>query len=146
MTDDNGNHAATPGPWANFGEFLQERVGTNWVVARRTPRIIKRYGGNVVALSNKKYSALCAEYERLTLRSTLNPDLPSTALCKAAPALLAKCEKIVAWLDRLAADAEASAATNDRFDTLKVANIADAKNFRLTANDIRTVIAKAKGD
>ncbi len=63
-----------------------------------------------------------------------------------AAALLAKCEKIVAWLDRLANHAEANVAKNDRFPALREAEIADAKNYRASAKDIRTVIAKARGE
>jgi len=62
----------------------------------------------------------------------------------AAPELLAKCEKTIAWLDRLAAAAE-QAAKDDRFLSLQEARLADAKNYRATANDIRAVVAKAKG-
>ena len=50
-------------------------------------------------------------------------------LIAAAPELLEKCEKIVAWLDRLA----------------NQANEADAKNYRKTAEDVRKTIHKAEG-
>ena len=113
-------------------------------MARRTTRLIEQHGNDVVTVTAKRYRALEDEYERLTLRSAHDPNLPSPALCNAAPALLAKCEKIIAWLDRLAATAE-HAARDDRFLSLQAARIADAKNFRATADDIRAVIAKAKG-
>ena len=80
-----------------------------------------------------------------------NPDIDgnhkrqdaNARLIAVAPELLGKCEKVVAWLDRLASHAEANAAKNDRFPSLKEAEIADAKNYRASAKDIRAVIAKA---
>lgn len=57
--------------------------------------------------------------------------------------LVAKCEKVITWLDRLAATAE-QAAKDDRFPSLQEARLADAKNYRAVANDIRAVVAKAK--
>ena len=65
-------------------------------------------------------------------------------LIAAAPDLLEKCEKIVAWLDRLA-DKSSELAKDTRFVTLAEANAADAKNYRKTADDIRIVIKKARG-
>ncbi|KKL85718.1 hypothetical protein LCGC14_1951910 [marine sediment metagenome] len=70
----------------------------------------------------------------------------NACLIATAPALLAKCEKVIAWLDWLANHAESRAAKNDRFPSLKETEIADAKNYRATANDIRAVVAKAKGE
>jgi vacuolar-type H+-ATPase subunit E/Vma4 len=65
-------------------------------------------------------------------------------LIAAAPDLLEKCEKIVRWLDKLAARSEES--TKDRrFVSPSEAHQADAKNYRATADDIRAVIAKATG-
>jgi len=72
-------------------------------------------------------------------------DLESNArLIAVAPLLLAKCEKIVAWLDRNAAKEEQAAAKEHQFISLKDARLADAKNYRATAADIRAVIAKTK--
>lgn len=72
-----------------------------------------------------------------------DPEAEANArLIAAAPDLLAKCEKIVAWLDRLAAKAEREA-KDCRFITLKEAYEADAKNYRATAADVRTAIAQA---
>lgn len=68
----------------------------------------------------------------------------NAAVLSAAPELLAKCEKIVAWLDRNAAVSEQESEKENRFLSLKDARLADAKNYRATADDIRTVIAKAK--
>ena len=47
----------------SFVEFLQTKIGSNWCVARRTKRVVERYGDDVVTLSQKKYAALEAEYE-----------------------------------------------------------------------------------
>ena len=72
----------------SFGDFLKTEIGPNWVLARQTPRIIKRYGQHVVCLSQKQYSRLEAKYERKTLRSANDPNMPSKALCATAPQLL----------------------------------------------------------
>jgi hypothetical protein len=72
---------------ADFSQFLAERVGRNWVLARRSSRIVAKYGESVKCLSQKQYTTLEAEYERLTLRSA-HGDGPSRALCNAAPDLL----------------------------------------------------------
>lgn len=47
----------------SFCDFMQQSVGAKWVVARRTPRIIAKYGDDVVCLSPSRYRALSAEYE-----------------------------------------------------------------------------------
>ncbi len=65
-------------------------------------------------------------------------------LIAAAPDLLAKCEKIVAWLERLADAAEKGAAAEKRFLSLRDARLSDAKNYRTTAADVQTAIAKAQ--
>jgi len=65
-------------------------------------------------------------------------------LIAAAPDLLAACEKIVAWLDRLTADAERDKAS--RFVTIARAATADAANFRATAADVRKAIARATAE
>ena len=53
--------------------------------------------------------------------------------------LRAACEKIVAWLDRLASKAESSAKTCS-YTSLKEAYVADAKNYRATAADVRKAV------
>lgn len=63
----------------------------------------------------------------------------------AAPELLAACEKIVAWLDKLVDQAESDASTSN-FETHAEACLADAANYRATANDVRVAIAKATQD
>lgn len=45
-------------------DFLRERVGNNWVLARRTPRIVARYGADVVCLSGKQLRELEREYRK----------------------------------------------------------------------------------
>lgn len=47
-----------------FSDWLLERLGTrNWVVARRSPNILRRYGEDVLCLSSKRFEALEKEYE-----------------------------------------------------------------------------------
>lgn len=61
-----------------------------------------------------------------------------------APAMLAKLEKLAEYMDRLAAHDEQQA-TDLRFPSLARSASRDAKNWRATAADVRTVIAKARG-
>lgn len=42
-------------PYPSFLEFLRARYGRNWVVARRTPRIVARYGEDVKCFSVAVY-------------------------------------------------------------------------------------------
>ena len=58
--------------------------------------------------------------------------------------LFDKLTKVAEWLDRLADGAERSAKTSERFPSLHDANLADAKNYRATAADIRTVLKPRK--
>lgn len=47
----------------NEGEWLAARLGTrNWVVARRTARLVERYGDDVVCLSQERISSLRETY------------------------------------------------------------------------------------
>lgn len=43
-------------------EWLQENIGRNWVIARRTPNILRRYGDDVICISKQRYSATVKEY------------------------------------------------------------------------------------
>lgn len=43
-------------------EFLHQEIGTNWVIARRTLSIVRRYGEDVVCLSPQKYEAIERKY------------------------------------------------------------------------------------
>lgn len=61
----------------------------------------------------------------------------------AAPALLAKCEKVAIWLEGLAASAEKKA-KDCGFITLREAYEWDAKNYRNTAADIRSAMPEAR--
>ena len=54
---------ATAADFSNFSDFLRARVGGPWVLARRTARIVKRYGEDVVCLSQRRYDAIRAEFE-----------------------------------------------------------------------------------
>lgn len=68
----------------------------------------------------------------------------NASLIAAAPEMLAKLEKVVAWLDRLA-DRSEQDAKDTRFVSLAQAHADDARNYRATADSIRPVIAKATG-
>lgn len=51
----------------SFLEFIREKLGTkNWVIARRTAGVVRRYGDDVVCISQKRYSAIKAEHEGLS--------------------------------------------------------------------------------
>lgn len=54
----------------DFLQFMRDRVGANWVIARRTPRIVHQYGDSVVCLSPKRYRALVEEHKALGTRAT----------------------------------------------------------------------------
>jgi hypothetical protein len=82
-------------PHILFSEFLHEKVGKNWVLHRRTARIVERYGKDVVCLSQRQYRDLEAQYERMTLRSASGSG-PCKALVDAAPELLAALDEIAA--------------------------------------------------
>jgi len=45
-----------------FADWLKQHVGDNWVLARRTNRIIEKYGSDVITLSRKQYAKLEQEY------------------------------------------------------------------------------------
>lgn len=78
----------TLGP--TFGEFLQAKVGKNWVIHRRTEHIIRRYGPDVICLSKSRYRELQEQYELETGWSANGlPGEPCERLKKAAPELLA---------------------------------------------------------
>jgi hypothetical protein len=110
----------TPGPWFVTGEGL-----SRYVEAKINGALIQEV-------------AWCG--------ATMKDEQEDNArLIAAAPELLEKCEKIVDWLDRLAAKAEMEA-KDTRFASLSAACAADAQNYRKTAADIRIVIAKATGE
>ena len=43
-------------------DFLRARFGKNWVLARRTARIVERYGADVACLTPKQYAQAEADY------------------------------------------------------------------------------------
>jgi hypothetical protein len=83
----------------SFTDFLRDRVGPHWVLHRRTPRIVARYGEGVVCLSPRQYQALELEYEKATgLAAHGFPDEPAEPLRMAARDLLRALRAIVAGL------------------------------------------------
>lgn len=55
--------------------------------------------------------------------------------------LLDVCEKIRAWLDRLAERCDKQA-QDHRFESLVDANVADAKNYRAVVRELKAAVAK----
>jgi hypothetical protein len=55
--------------------------------------------------------------------------------------LRAKCEKVMAWLLRLADNADIRAERSDRFPSLQESNRRDARNYRAMAKNIKAVLA-----
>lgn len=47
-----------------LSEYLAHRIGKNWVIARRTSRIVERYGDTVRCLSSAAYQKIEQEYRR----------------------------------------------------------------------------------
>ena len=43
---------------SDYLNYMIERLGSNWVLARRTSRIVARYGDNVNCVSNKQLRAV----------------------------------------------------------------------------------------
>ena len=48
--------------YPSFSDFLRGRVGANWVLARRSAGVVRRYGDDVVCLSDKQYRGLQDEW------------------------------------------------------------------------------------
>lgn len=47
-------------------EFLRERMGNNWVLgARRTDRLVRRYGESVNVVTRKRYAAIEKEWRAM---------------------------------------------------------------------------------
>ena len=63
-------------------------------------------------------------------------------LIAAAPLMFEKLQRVVVWLEKLAASSE-KRAEDKRFLSLSEANTEDAKNWRATAKDISAILAKA---
>lgn len=72
-----------------FSEFMRDRVGPNWVIARRTPRIVRQYGEDVICLTPKRYEELEIDYEKRTGLSAMDPTKPSRFVTAAAGDMLA---------------------------------------------------------
>jgi len=49
----------------SYLEFLEAEFGKNWVIAARSPSIVRRYGEDVVCLSQKRYREAERRYRRL---------------------------------------------------------------------------------
>jgi hypothetical protein len=52
----------------SFYDFLIRKLGGHWVIARRTARIIEKYGEEVICVSHKRYLELDAEWSRATFQ------------------------------------------------------------------------------
>lgn len=75
-----------------FHEFLREKLGPEWVLARRTKRILDKYGHNVACISHERYKQLQDEWDRLYVapKERLRDAAPDMA--KALQCLLWKAE------------------------------------------------------
>lgn len=61
---------------STFGEMVKRKYGSaNWVLARRTAAVVRRYGNDVVTLSKKQYRCLEDQLEWENA-----PDHPAAAL------------------------------------------------------------------
>ena len=47
---------------SQYLDFMHARLGSNWVLARRSARIVARYGEDVKCLSKKEYREVEAAY------------------------------------------------------------------------------------
>ena len=47
----------------SFNEWMKANGRSPWVIARRTARIVRRYGEDVTCLSRQRYDALEAEFK-----------------------------------------------------------------------------------
>lgn len=56
---DRYERSSAPGGSSNF---LRARFGKNWVLARRSPRIVAKYGPGVICVSKKQYRQAEADY------------------------------------------------------------------------------------
>lgn len=44
--------------YTSMADYMREKVGRNWVISRRTPRIVAQYGEDVVCISPKEYKSI----------------------------------------------------------------------------------------
>lgn len=49
--------------YSSMTDFMHAKVGENWVIARRTSRVVYQYGDDVICLSPAKYAKLRAEFD-----------------------------------------------------------------------------------
>ena len=50
-------------PVGEFRAFLRKRLGPNWVIhRRRTPRIVEKYGEDVVCITLRQFRKLMEDY------------------------------------------------------------------------------------
>ncbi len=50
----------------NQGDFIRQRYGPNWVLsARRTARLVERYGDSVAVITPKQYAKAIADWKQL---------------------------------------------------------------------------------
>lgn len=79
-----------------------------------------------------------------TVFNLLRHEFPPAEQCKASPRLLEEGKKLVAWLIRLAENAEKQAVMPNQFETMIAAYTADAKNYRASAKGMQAAIAEAE--
>lgn len=49
--------------YSSLVAFMRDKVGPNWVVSRRTPRVVHLFGDDVICLSPAKFAKLQAEFD-----------------------------------------------------------------------------------
>lgn len=49
----------------SYSDFIRDKIGSNWVVARRTPRILAKYGEDVFCISQQALRKIDREYRAL---------------------------------------------------------------------------------
>lgn len=100
----------------------------------------KRIEATLEAYATRMKSLFGTENDSVRYAEAAISDL--AALRASHAELMAKLEKIAAWQERLASNCKINA-HKSRFETMKEAYAADAKNHAATAADIRSALANA---
>lgn len=48
-----------------YADFIRARLGGNWVIARRSPRVLAKYGEDVICISKQAMRKIDREYRTL---------------------------------------------------------------------------------